>query len=94
MSTKSNYDKVVGIKKFTSKQGNPCCMIVLLRPCTENQNKYGTYGFYCKEEFVPENLHDKVTTNLIGCEVELVLGATINQYGQARVVIEDIVVKN
>ena len=85
-------DKVIGISKFNSKSGNPCCKVFVLKPCTENQNKYGTYGFFVKEEWIPEHLQDRVTIALIGSEVKFEYIASINDYGQARAEISDIIV--
>lgn len=93
MSKKYN-DRIVGISKFKSKAGKDCCKVWLLKPCTDKQNEYGTFGYFPKEEWIPEALQNKINTSIIGKDVEFQYIPYINDYGQPRLEISDIVILN
>lgn len=63
--------KLIGFKRFTSKKGNPTCIVVVATPFDERQNEKGSYGCDVETMFLPKELFDYLTPEDLGKEVTM-----------------------
>lgn len=81
--------KILGIRKFTSKEGKPCCIVSCERPYT-NFEESGTNlcaGRAVENIWLPSGCADKVTGKDIG--KNLVLEST---YANGKMYVNDVTV--
>lgn len=62
--------KVVGYRKFNSKAGKPFCIVTVVYPFSDRDLQYGACGSKTEDIFIPEELHNIVTPQVIGKNME------------------------
>ena len=68
---------IVGYKKFKSKKGTDCNVLVLTTDFTPAENARGSFGKGVQEVFLTDELAEKITPESIGkqCELSYSIGA-------------------
>lgn len=62
---------LLGVKKFTSKKGTGCEVMVLRSEFSERMYNEGCFGLNAEEHFVPDALKGTLTKEDVGKEVVL-----------------------
>lgn len=62
---------IVGYKKFTSKKGTDCNVLILLTDFSPAENARGNYGKAATEVFLNDDIAEKITPEHIGKQCEL-----------------------
>lgn len=62
MNSNINVKTLVGIRRFVSKKGQNYAVLQLNSPFSQRELSNGCSGIKSEEQFVPENLLDKVDT--------------------------------
>lgn len=57
---------LVGVKRFVSKKGKDYAILQLTAPFTSNEISNGSFGAKIEEQFVPDDLLDKVSDLVVG----------------------------
>lgn len=63
--------KLVGYEEFTSKKGNVCVSISVLRPLEKRSSHTVCTGEKAVSYFVPDNLRNKVSVQDVGKELSI-----------------------
>lgn len=81
--------KILGIRKFKSKEGKPCCIVSVERSYTnfESDNSDVCVGFASDSIWLPASCADKVTAKDIG--KNLILEST---YANNKMYVHDVTV--
>ena len=58
--------KIVGYRKFNSKQGKPFCILQTVTPFTDRELEHGACGSKIEEVWLPEDLHNQVNPQSVG----------------------------
>lgn len=58
--------QIIGYSKFQSKKGTDCCVIRVMSPAGERDNKFGHFGNIVQEIFVPDDQHNVINDKVIG----------------------------
>ena len=66
MDSASNVKTLVGVRRFVSKKGQKFAVLQLNSPFSQRELTNGCAGTRVQEQFVPENLYDKVDTLVLG----------------------------
>lgn len=65
-------NELIGYKKFTSKGGNACCILLVLSDLNLRDKMWGCVGRKAAEVFIPEELHGLVNESCLGKSVNLI----------------------
>lgn len=61
---------VVGYRKFKSKKGVDCNVLVLTTPFTPAENARGSHGMGAQEVFLTDDIAARITPDCIGKQVQ------------------------
>lgn len=64
-----NATTLLGVKKFTSKDGRNFCVLETSAPFSEHEIQNGCAGSRVEEVFLPEILHGKVDSLTVGGQI-------------------------
>lgn len=62
MDSASNVKTLVGVRRFVSRKGQSYAVLQLSSPFSQRELSNGCLGTKVEDQFVPENLLDKVDT--------------------------------
>lgn len=60
---------IIGYRKFNSKAGKSCCIVIIVREGTENDIKHGLVGMVSDEIFIPESCHSLIDESVLDKEL-------------------------
>lgn len=58
--------KILGFRKFTSKEGKNCCIVTVLAPYTDREVTHGARGTKAEEVWIPEDYQSAIQDNAVG----------------------------
>lgn len=64
-----NATTLLGVKKFTSKDGRNFCILETSAPFSDREAQYGSRGSRVQEVFLPDHLHGKADSLTVGGQI-------------------------